>query len=148
MTDKPTHVTGGCLCGEVRYEAEVLLKSGFICHCRICQKSTGQPSEITVPIKSGTLIFVKGEPKSYVSSADCQRGFCADCGISTSKPTRSGGWRSIAGRENRTTASIPLKSPAELKQFWRLMSENFRIFPVSGWSLGQRGIFAVTGRLI
>ncbi|MFT4671548.1 MAG: hypothetical protein ACI945_000884 [Pseudohongiellaceae bacterium] len=80
MTDKPIHVTGCCLCGEVRYEAEVLLKSGFICHCRVCQKSTGQPSEITVPIKAGTLIFVKGEPKFYVSSADCQRGFCADCG--------------------------------------------------------------------
>ena len=72
--------TGGCLCGKIRYEAQVFLRSGYICHCRICQRSTGQPAEISIPIKAGTLKFVKGEPKFYVSSTLGRRGFCAECG--------------------------------------------------------------------
>jgi hypothetical protein len=80
MVDKPFSVTGGCLCGETRYEAQVLLKSAYICHCRICQKSTGQPAEIAVPIRAGTLKFIKGAPRFYASSAHCRRAFCSKCG--------------------------------------------------------------------
>lgn len=80
MRVDPTKVTGGCLCGNVRYEAEVFLQNGYICHCTICQRSTGQPAEITVLIKAGTLKYLKNEPKYYVSSPDGKRGFCADCG--------------------------------------------------------------------
>jgi hypothetical protein len=80
MRDTPKNVTGGCLCGKVRYEAQVFLKSAFYCHCRICQKSSGQPAEITVPIKAGTLVFTKSKPKYYVSSQHGQRGFCGECG--------------------------------------------------------------------
>lgn len=80
MADKPIEVTGGCLCGEVRYKAQVLLRSAYICHCRTCQKSTGQPAEIAVPIKAGTLKFIKGEPRFYASSAHGRRAFCGACG--------------------------------------------------------------------
>ena len=80
MRDAAKNVTGGCLCGKVRYEAQVFLKSGYYCHCRICQKSSGQPAEITVPIKAGTLVFTKSKPKYYVSSEHGKRGFCEDCG--------------------------------------------------------------------
>ncbi len=80
MRDTPKNVTGGCLCGKVRYEAQVFLKSAFYCHCRICQKSSGQPAEITVPIKAGTLVFTNSKPKYYVSSQHGQRGFCGECG--------------------------------------------------------------------
>jgi hypothetical protein len=80
MRQKPKHVTGGCLCGKVRYEAQVFLKSGYYCHCRICQKSSGQPLDISVPIKAGTLVFTGSKPKYYVSSQHGKRGFCEDCG--------------------------------------------------------------------
>ncbi len=80
MRAETTHVTGGCLCGQIRYEADVFLKNGYICHCTICQKSTGQPAEITVLIKAGTLKYLKGDPKYYVTSATGKRGFCPDCG--------------------------------------------------------------------
>ena len=52
MMHQATKVRGGCLCGAVRYEAEVFLHNGYICHCTICQRSTGQPAEITVLIKA------------------------------------------------------------------------------------------------
>ena len=62
MHPTPTKVTGGCLCGRVRYTAEVFLQNGYICHCTICQKSTGQPAEITVLIKAGTLELLAKSP--------------------------------------------------------------------------------------
>ena len=75
-----TPVAGRCLCGRVRYEAEVFLQNGYICHCRICQRSTGQPAEITVLIKAGTLRYLTEDPQYYVSSPDGKRGFCGTCG--------------------------------------------------------------------
>lgn len=80
MVHEATKVTGGCLCGRVRYEAEVFLHNGYICHCTVCQRSTGQPAEITVLIKAGTLKYLQDEPKYYVSSQFGKRGFCAECG--------------------------------------------------------------------
>ncbi|MDP3194543.1 GFA family protein [Tabrizicola sp.] len=80
MQHHTTRVTGGCLCGRVRYEAEVFLHNGYICHCTICQHSTGQPAEITVLIKAGTLKYLKEEPQYYASSPEGKRGFCGTCG--------------------------------------------------------------------
>ncbi len=80
MEHHPTRVTGGCLCGQVRYQAEVFLDNGYICHCTVCQRSTGQPAEITVIVKAGTLKYEGEEPKYYRSSSGGKRGFCANCG--------------------------------------------------------------------
>jgi hypothetical protein len=46
----------------------------------MCQKSTGQPAEIGVLIKVGTLKYLKDQPKYYVSSEFGKRGFCRECG--------------------------------------------------------------------
>jgi hypothetical protein len=80
MKHQATKVTGGCLCGRVRYEAHVFLDNGYICHCTICRRSTGQPAELTVLIKAGTLRYLKEQPKYYISSQDGKRGFCGHCG--------------------------------------------------------------------
>lgn len=80
MEHVATPVTGGCLCGRVRYEAEVFLANGYICHCTVCQRSTGEPAEITVLIKAGTLTYLGNEPKYFVSSSHGKRGFCVECG--------------------------------------------------------------------
>jgi hypothetical protein len=80
MTAEATKVCGGCLCGRIRYDAEVYLHDGYICHCTICQKSTGQPAEITVLIKPGSLRYRGNAPKYFQSSPGGKRGFCPDCG--------------------------------------------------------------------
>ncbi len=80
MNHETERVTGGCLCGSVRYEADVFLKNGYICHCTMCQRSSGQPAEIAVPIKAGTLRYTGAEPKYYAASKMGKRGFCAECG--------------------------------------------------------------------
>ena len=73
-------VTGGCLCGAVRFAAEAFLEHAYYCHCTICQKNAGSPFIIGVPIKTGTLRITKGVPAWYRSSAFGKRGFCAACG--------------------------------------------------------------------
>ena len=80
MVDKAQKVTGGCYCGAVRYEAKVFLHSAYYCHCTTCQKSSGQPAEIGVPVKVGSLRFTKEEPQYFTSSDWAKRGFCRQCG--------------------------------------------------------------------
>lgn len=80
MADQARRVTGGCFCGAVRYQAEAFLKSAYYCHCKDCQRSSGQPAEIGVPIKAGTLEFTSEPPKFYASSERAERGFCPHCG--------------------------------------------------------------------
>ncbi len=80
MSDKTMPITGGCLCGAVRFEASEPPEWVGHCHCRMCQKAYGQPSGIFAGFGSGVVRFTKGEPKYYKSSAWLERAFCADCG--------------------------------------------------------------------
>jgi hypothetical protein len=80
MQEEAIKANGGCLCGKVRYEAEVFIKSGYYCHCAICQQASGHAGEVGVPVKIGSLVFTDGEPTYYTSSEFGKRGFCAHCG--------------------------------------------------------------------
>ena len=79
---KKVLVTGGCLCGEIRYRVtEPALDTNF-CHCRMCQKFSGAPVTVGSTYPAGAVQFTKGEPKYFKSSPFAERGFCADCGSS------------------------------------------------------------------
>ena len=73
-------LTGGCQCGAVRYEW--LQKPAFssVCHCRMCQKASGQPFMGYTGGKRGHLRFTRGSPSVFRSSNKAERGFCKDCG--------------------------------------------------------------------
>ena len=75
-------ITGGCLCGAVRYEASEppTGEFGTICHCRMCQKASGNGFAVTVDFKIDAFRFTRGEVHMYKSSNVGQRGFCANCG--------------------------------------------------------------------
>jgi hypothetical protein len=76
-------ITGGCLCGKIRYEAEVGLFLAIRCHCRDCQYASGGEPAAVISLARGAL-RVQGEPRVYRSKADSGvavfRSFCADCG--------------------------------------------------------------------
>ena len=80
MKAETRKVSGGCLCGRIRYQAEIFPRNAYFCHCTVCQKSSGAPAEIGVPIKAGSLQYLKGEPKYFVTSESGKRGFCSECG--------------------------------------------------------------------
>jgi hypothetical protein len=75
-------LTGGCLCGQVRYRIAAKPVACRICWCRECQHLA---SNGTVNMLVGTdAIQVGGEVAAYVSTADSgnqvTRRFCATCG--------------------------------------------------------------------
>ncbi len=74
-------VTGGCLCGAVRYEIDVdVLEDVSYCHCTVCRRSTGSAFVIAARAPSDKLRWTGAAPKRYRSSTSAWRGFCGDCG--------------------------------------------------------------------
>ncbi len=76
-----TEVTGGCMCGKVRYAAEIESDDAYLCHCRMCQRSSGNISLAMKGISRDKVRW-KGEPDYFQSSPFAKRGFCASCGTS------------------------------------------------------------------
>ena len=80
MPESAGRITGGCLCGAVRYEATRAPNDVSYCHCRMCQQHFGNPVGTYAAFADGDLRFTKGSPKVFRSSEFGQRGFCAKCG--------------------------------------------------------------------
>jgi hypothetical protein len=72
--------TGGCQCGAVRFHVEGALGDASVCHCRMCQKASGNFYLPLVSVRGAKLAWTRGEPKRFRSSNHGYRGFCADCG--------------------------------------------------------------------
>jgi hypothetical protein len=79
-THTPTRWTGGCQCGAVRYALKTPPEESSICHCRMCQKASGQPFMALARVKYGALTWTRGTPTMFQSSNLAERGFCRDCG--------------------------------------------------------------------
>ncbi|MGO9602157.1 MAG: GFA family protein [Candidatus Binataceae bacterium] len=73
-------VTGGCLCGAVRYSASVPPSGVHYCHCRICQRAFGNVFAIFGSFPKDKFRFTLSKPRIYRSSAIARRGFCGRCG--------------------------------------------------------------------
>jgi hypothetical protein len=73
-------LTGGCLCGAVKYRISAAPLDAGYCHCRLCQKSSGAPTLawLTVPIHG--FAYTHGNPTRFHSSPHSQREFCGLCG--------------------------------------------------------------------
>ena len=81
MAEKPrVPVTGGCLCGAIRYESTEAPELVGYCHCRMCQKATGGLFLSFADFAGETFRFTSGEPRYYRSSEIATRGFCPECG--------------------------------------------------------------------
>lgn len=72
--------TGGCQCGAVRFRVEGALGDASVCHCRMCQKASGNFYLPLVSVRDAVLTWTRGAPKRFRSSNHGYRGFCADCG--------------------------------------------------------------------
>jgi hypothetical protein len=72
-------LTGGCQCGAVRY-ALYAEPTADICHCRMCQKATGNLFMATAGVPRDKFAWIAGAPATWQSSAIAERGFCAKCG--------------------------------------------------------------------
>jgi hypothetical protein len=72
-------MTGGCACGRIRYTAIVHDDDAYLCHCRMCQRSTGGVSIAFKNVKKRDVRFEQA-PDYYASSPIAHRPYCRECG--------------------------------------------------------------------
>ena len=72
--------TGGCQCGAVRYALYVAPQNVHACHCRMCQRATGNVVAVLAGAPKADFGWTKGQPAFFASSSLATRGFCRDCG--------------------------------------------------------------------
>lgn len=75
----PRTMSGGCQCGRVRYTARIASDEAYLCHCRMCQRATGNVSIAFCNVLKRDVTWTR-EPDRYASSPIAERGFCAACG--------------------------------------------------------------------
>jgi hypothetical protein len=79
-----TPYTGGCQCGDVRYEITSEPRMTVACHCADCQRQSGSAFGMTLVVPQGDFRLVQGEVKTWSSVSDTGRGklgaFCPRCG--------------------------------------------------------------------
>lgn len=73
-------MTGGCMCGRVRYAAEIKNDEAYYCHCRMCQRATGGIAAALKEVPREAVTWTGAEPDRYRSSPIAVRGYCAACG--------------------------------------------------------------------
>lgn len=73
-------LTGGCLCGAVRYRIAGPVRDVTHCHCSMCRRASGAAMVTWLSVAAKDLAWTKGAPRTFRSSAIAERGFCADCG--------------------------------------------------------------------
>lgn len=73
-------VTGGCMCGEVRYTTTARPSHVLYCHCEMCRRATGQPIVAGAYFAVDQARFDEAEPRRFRSSPYAERGFCGKCG--------------------------------------------------------------------
>ena len=105
-------VTGGCLCGAVRYEIRGPLRNIINCHCSKCRRFHGHAGAYT-SVKREHLVLLKADGLKWFRSVTDEtphvhRGFCRDCGSSLFLDPRGGG-------TNIAVAAGSLDAPAGLK---------------------------------
>lgn len=75
-------LTGGCLCGALRFEAEGDIRMRGLCFCRTCQKVSGGAGNMFIGLMADGFRYTQGEPGRFARSEDAPtREFCKVCGV-------------------------------------------------------------------
>jgi hypothetical protein len=72
--------SGGCHCGDVRYEIEGEPVYHAICHCEACRASAGAPMVSWMAVKEDQFTLKSGQPNTFEGTPGAQRSFCPRCG--------------------------------------------------------------------
>jgi len=83
MPESPgPRITGGCLCGGVRYEISGRLARASHCHCSMCRKHHGAAFGSYASVRRAEIRFTPGDAliARFSSSPGIERGFCQRCG--------------------------------------------------------------------
>ena len=129
------HMTGGCLCGQVRYTADAEPMFTGVCHCKDCQKQSGTAFNIVVALPAAAL-NIQGAPKTFLKKGDSGKSvtakFCPNCGTTiTSEPELMPGASILrAGTLDDTSWLKPnMEIYCDSKQGWVQLGGGLQSFP-------------------
>jgi hypothetical protein len=109
MAKQATRVTGGCLCGGVRYAVKGPLRDVVACHCSQCRRTSGHHVAATGARTADVALLESATLTWYASSERAERGFCNRCGGNLF-------WRPTGkGREWTSIMAGTLDAPTHLK---------------------------------
>lgn len=82
MATEPAPLTGGCLCGQIRFACDALPENPHTCSCTMCQRHTGALTVVWVDVPREKLRWTGpgGTPAVWRSSDASSRAFCPTCG--------------------------------------------------------------------
>jgi hypothetical protein len=100
-------VTGGCLCGGVRFEVSGKLRDIIACHCEQCRRSSGHFVAATACRRSAFKLLQQDSLQWYSAVSGYRRGFCSVCGSSL--------FFEEVGKERVSIAAGSLDAPQGLK---------------------------------
>jgi hypothetical protein len=88
-------MTGGCLCGAVRYRAATRPSRTVVCHCTFCQRATGSAFAVW-PTYRESDVSISGKMKTYETRSDesgrwIRLHFCPGCGATIASHWQEGG---------------------------------------------------------
>ena len=91
-------LTGGCLCGALRYEIGEAPLITYTCHCTDCQRLTSSAFSMAVTVRDTAFRLTAGQPRLVQKIADSgrivTRWLCPDCAgwvASSPQPAESTG---------------------------------------------------------
>jgi hypothetical protein len=75
-------LTGGCLCGAVRYTLTAAVRRVVNCHCTRCRRISGAAFQTVFLVHTGNFHLDRGADQltSYGVSPQTQKNFCCICG--------------------------------------------------------------------
>ena len=75
-------LTGGCLCGGVRFEIEGPFVNASYCHCTRCQRRTGTAASASGRVAPGALRIIEGADlvREWAPENGWPKCFCGRCG--------------------------------------------------------------------
>ena len=66
-------LTGGCLCGSIRYAITEAPQLAYTCHCRDCQNLTSSAFAMAIVVRDEAFQLMGIEPRSLQTIADSGR---------------------------------------------------------------------------
>ena len=127
--------TGGCQCGQVRYEFSGDPFNAVFCYCTECQTRTGGDKWFGLWARHANFSFLAGhEPATYArkgaSGKDVLHHYCPKCGVNVCANITAGGFYTVAatsvdgGWPRKPNAAIYTASA----QSWAVLPTDIPVF--------------------
>jgi hypothetical protein len=109
-------VTGRCLCGGVRFEADADTERLRFCHCTSCKKLSGSGGTVNVRVRSDDIRILEGREllTTYQPPEGSAKTFCSHCGSNLF----GGGWPESEFCSVRISTLDEQPEPGEMKHLF------------------------------